>query len=744
MKKILLTLSFSLFWILTFCQTPPQGMSYQAIAYNPSTNLPINTGNISLRISILEDSDSGPVTYIETFSKTTDINGVFSLNIGMGSPITGQFSQINWAINKKFLKVEMKPPGSSSYVLVGTNQLMSVPYALYSLNSKSSSASSSIATVINIATLKGFVNFDKSIDVPTVYVQGYETPGDGGGGTFIFKRYNEMFYGNPNYNTPYTINYEDGGIFFNSSDNTYKQKGVWIRQFDGEVDVRYYGASGNSQDDTQKIQNAIDYTAKSVGDVNSRPYGYNITNIVFIPNGSYRVNQLTLRTGVKIRGASKEHTSIGPTTNSDNNIPLIIIEEGPVKDVHISDISFNGIQTANNYKPCFYISGTQVEGGAGLWDSSFKNINIFGFKGNSMSFVGGTGSTLSNIEWGKINQFIIFEGVYVESVGDIVNPNQYHALSITGLNGQFSFNNCRFDGGPHLFDPKLVDQKNNPTGRRYEVSGSNVYIGVEKAYDIASPSLINFNTCTFQHGVIGVNIESSNGINITGCWFENFERAITINGRYAKSKGINIMNNTFGRAAGQFGNNSIYKDTGSVIVYANAQINVLNNIMGNHGIGDEKIHFIRLESDPVTGQFYENLGANTFGNSFTDFGEAGEKQRFSVGIKKDINVTNFTGTGNNIIAENAKLIYLKNGGSVKVFNKITSLISAGELICIKAEQGSIRFNETNNIYLGNMLDPGTTVHGQLTLNNGGFALFIKSDDGNFRETYNLISYKNKE
>lgn len=735
MKKVLFILSLSLFSFLMFSQVPPQGMSYQAVAYNPTTNLPITDSTISLRISILENSDSGPITYMETFSETTDINGVFSLNIGMGSPITGiQFPQINWAVNNKFLRVEMIPPGGSSYVLVGTNQLMSVPYALYS---KSSSASSSIATVINIGALKSFINFDKNLDVPTVYVQGYHVPGDGGGGTFIFKRYSEMFYSNPSYNNPYMINYEDYGVFFNSLDDNYKEKGVWIRQFNGEIDIRYYGASGNSQDDTEKIQNAIDYAAKSVGDVNSRPYGYNITNTVFIPNGSYKVSQLVLRTGIKIRGASKEHTSIGPTTNSDNNTPLIIIDKGPVKDVHISEISFNGIQTANNYKPCFYISGTQVEGGAGLWDSSFKNINISGFKGNSMSFIGGTGSTLANIEWGKVNQFIVFEGVYVESVGNTVNPNQYQALSISGLNAQFAFNNCRFDGGPHLYG----STSSIPT---YEVSGSNVYIGVVKANDIIGPTLINFNTCTFQSGVIGINIESSNAINITGCWFENFERAITINGRYSKSKGINIMNNTFGRAAGQFGNNSIYKDTGSVIVYANAQINVLNNIMGNNGIGDEKIHFIRLESDPVTGKFYENLGANTFGNSFTDFGEAGEKQRFSVGIKKDINVTNFSGTGNNIIAENAKLIYLQNGGSVKVFNKITSLISAGELICIKASNGDIRFTETNNIYLGNMLDPVTTTHGQLTLNNGGFALFVKSDDGNFGETYNLISYKNKE
>lgn len=733
MKKYILTLILFSLTFIAYCQVP-QGMSYQAVAYNNSGA--IVTTPISLRISILETATGTPI-YTETHSTTPNLQGVYSLNIGQGTTVTGTFSTINWGNNTKFLKVEMDVANGTNYTLVGTNQLMSVPYALYSQNSNSSN---SIVTVKNIYDLRNFQDFNPDIDDATIYVQGYNSPSDGGGGTFIFKNYNRMFWNNTTINYQnYTPSepYEDGGIYIDSNNETIKGKGIWIRQFNGEIDVRFYGAFGHSEDCTQKIQSAIDYAALSVGDVTDRKYGANKSNIVFIPNGSYKVRQLMLKKGITIKGSSKLNTSIGPSTDDDE--PLIIIDKSWVSDVHISDISFtgsNGINIPNGHKSCFYISAQQKDSkdGAGLWDSSFKNINITRFKGTSMYFEGGTGAT--SINYKRVNQFIVFEGVYVESVGDLKQDNNYHALQIVGLNAQFSFNNCRFDGGPHLFGAS----DHVPT---YTVKGRNVYIGVFKEGDFAAPTNINFNTCTFQHGIIGIDIVSADNINIFGCWFENFERAITVNGGIKESKSINIMNSAFGRSAGQFGDNNIYKNTGAVIVYAKAQINVLNNLHNNYGIGNERTHFIRLETNQSSGEFYENLGANTFGNSFAKGAQEDSEIRYSSGIGKTIDV-NLIPTSE-IKTENAKLVYLlNNSGNTKKVDEITSLISAGELICIRSDMGLINFKETKNISLGNMLDPITGNQGELTLNIGGIAIFVKSDDGQYRETYNLISYKNRE
>lgn len=107
----------------------PQGFSYQAVAFN-SVGTPVANGNVGIRISILDNSDSGSVLYSETHTKTTNSKGLVNLNIGQGAPVTGAFSSINWGVNPKFIKVEMDPTGGTNYTNIGTNQLMSVPYAM--------------------------------------------------------------------------------------------------------------------------------------------------------------------------------------------------------------------------------------------------------------------------------------------------------------------------------------------------------------------------------------------------------------------------------------------------------------------------------------------------------------------------------------------------------------------------------------------------------------------------------------
>jgi hypothetical protein len=140
MKFFLSLLLASTLVISTATAQVPQGISYQAIAFNAG-GAPVVNGNVGVKISILDNSISGTVVYSETHNKPTNAQGLFNLNIGQGSPTTGTFSTINWATNTKFLKVEIDPNGGTNYVNVGTNQLMSVPYALYSENTNSGNIS---------------------------------------------------------------------------------------------------------------------------------------------------------------------------------------------------------------------------------------------------------------------------------------------------------------------------------------------------------------------------------------------------------------------------------------------------------------------------------------------------------------------------------------------------------------------------------------------------------------------------
>lgn len=127
MKQIYLVIA--LFFATTIFAQVPQGFSYQAVALNASGNA-VASSPVKVRLSILDNSATGTAVYTETHNPTTNNMGLFTLTIGQGAPVTGTFSGINWAQNSKFLKVEIDITNGNNYVLMGTSQLLSVPYAM--------------------------------------------------------------------------------------------------------------------------------------------------------------------------------------------------------------------------------------------------------------------------------------------------------------------------------------------------------------------------------------------------------------------------------------------------------------------------------------------------------------------------------------------------------------------------------------------------------------------------------------
>lgn len=109
----------------------PQKMSYQAVIRN-SSNALVTSTPVGMQISILQGSSTGTAVYVETQTPSTNANGLVSLEIGSGTPVTGTFAGINWANGPYFIKTETDPTGGTAYTIFGTNELMSVPYALFS------------------------------------------------------------------------------------------------------------------------------------------------------------------------------------------------------------------------------------------------------------------------------------------------------------------------------------------------------------------------------------------------------------------------------------------------------------------------------------------------------------------------------------------------------------------------------------------------------------------------------------
>ena len=132
MKKFLSFIVLFFMGMLLFAQAP-QKFTYQAVVRNESNTLV--RGNVGVRISILQGGANGTMVYQETHTTVTNANGLMTLEIGGGTVVNGDFATIDWADGPYFLKTETDPNGGTNYTIEGTQQLLSVPYALYAATS---------------------------------------------------------------------------------------------------------------------------------------------------------------------------------------------------------------------------------------------------------------------------------------------------------------------------------------------------------------------------------------------------------------------------------------------------------------------------------------------------------------------------------------------------------------------------------------------------------------------------------
>ncbi|CAN1562258.1 Fibrobacter succinogenes major paralogous domain [Flavobacteriaceae bacterium] len=128
MKKLFTLLA--LIVTLTIFAQAPQGFNYQATVRNSSGVL-ITNQNVYFKFNIMSNSQTSVPIYTETHYVPTDDLGQVNLVIGTGTAIIGAFSTINWGTGSYFLGIELKVSPSTTYVPMGTTQLLSVPYALY-------------------------------------------------------------------------------------------------------------------------------------------------------------------------------------------------------------------------------------------------------------------------------------------------------------------------------------------------------------------------------------------------------------------------------------------------------------------------------------------------------------------------------------------------------------------------------------------------------------------------------------
>lgn len=128
MKTKILLFASAILMAMNLQAQAPEKFNYQGIA-RASNGDPLTNQNLGIQISILNSSSTA--LYVERHTVTTNDFGLYTLQIGDGTPVTGTMAGVNWAGGTKSIKVEIDPNGGTSYTSLGTTELLSVPYALY-------------------------------------------------------------------------------------------------------------------------------------------------------------------------------------------------------------------------------------------------------------------------------------------------------------------------------------------------------------------------------------------------------------------------------------------------------------------------------------------------------------------------------------------------------------------------------------------------------------------------------------
>lgn len=126
MKKTFIFLVF--LSTIGFYAQAPQGFNYQSIVRNSSGDLLVNQ-DVNYKFNFMLNSPTSQIIYTETHTVQTDDIGHVNLVIGSGTSSLGDFSNIDWGTGNYYLGIELNT--GSGFLVMGTTQLLSVPYALY-------------------------------------------------------------------------------------------------------------------------------------------------------------------------------------------------------------------------------------------------------------------------------------------------------------------------------------------------------------------------------------------------------------------------------------------------------------------------------------------------------------------------------------------------------------------------------------------------------------------------------------
>jgi len=139
----------------------PALIPYQAIARNAAGE-PLASSTLNARFTIHDGTATGTNVWQELQTVSTTALGLFTVQLGSSVAL----SSVNWATGAKFMQVEIDL--GQGFVDIGTQQLLSVPYALHSASAASALSAGDGISNVSLTGDSLFLNNGSFVIIPGI------------------------------------------------------------------------------------------------------------------------------------------------------------------------------------------------------------------------------------------------------------------------------------------------------------------------------------------------------------------------------------------------------------------------------------------------------------------------------------------------------------------------------------------------------------------------------------------------
>ncbi len=417
---LLLFCSFSIF------AQSPQSFRYQSVVRDAAGTALVNQP-VNFQISIISGSITGTVVYSETHTASTNAYGIVTLNVGGGTPVTGTFSSINWGSASHYIKVEADPAGGTNYLDMGTTQLLSVPYSLYSEQAG------------NVPTYSGGTGIDVTGTTITNTAPDQAVTLTQGGATTITGTYPNFTISSTDNNTTYTAGTGidvTGTTITNSSPNAIHT---------GDVTGSTTLTIANNAVTTTKIANGNVTAAKlnPMSATNGQVLKYNGTNWAPATDNN---TTYTAGTGINVTGTTITNTAPDQTVSLTQGGATTVSGTYPNFTISSTDLN-TGTPGGLNKTVQFNNSGSFGGDTALVWDNTNKRLGVGTSAPLGRVVIKGSSTALATEPLFEIKNkndqqiMVVYEDSVHFFITDAASPSNRGGFAVSGRNNAKAFTN---------------------------------------------------------------------------------------------------------------------------------------------------------------------------------------------------------------------------------------------------------------------------------------------------------------